>query len=78
MKVTLESTTQIVDVTQLAAGAGVARVWEGETDTGVKVFALILQVAVHNSNDQKPFDELIALPHRDASDRPWPSRFFGD
>jgi hypothetical protein len=41
MKITIESTTQLVDVNGVPA-----RVWEGETETGIKVIALITRVAV--------------------------------
>jgi len=44
MKVTLESTTRIVEI------AGVpGRVWEGHTESGIPVIAVITRVAVHQS-----------------------------
>jgi hypothetical protein len=42
MKVTLESTTKIVDINN-----GVkARLWEGRTDSGIEVHAFITRIAV--------------------------------
>lgn len=56
MKVTLESTTQIVEC---AAGDGAifhARVWEGTTEHGVKVQALIPRIAAHKDSDCSQFE----------------------
>lgn len=41
MKITIESTTQIVDINN-----GVqARIWEGQTESGIPVVALITRIA---------------------------------
>ena len=45
MKVILESTDKIVSL-ETAAGAVPARIWEGQTDSGVPVHAYITRVAV--------------------------------
>lgn len=52
MKVTLESTTQIVEILSADATKVVAqaRVWEGETESGIKCFALISRIAIHNDD----------------------------
>ena len=42
MKITIESTTQIV--------------WEGETDSGIKVSCLIPRVAAHKDQDLSQFE----------------------
>lgn len=56
MKIAIESTTKIVEL-ELAGGARVpARVWEGETDTGIKVHAYITRVAVGADEDCARFD----------------------
>jgi hypothetical protein len=45
MKITLESTTQIVDINN-----GVkARLWEGRTESGIEVHAFITRIAVSKS-----------------------------
>lgn len=49
MKIIIESTTKIVELNDVPC-----RVWEGETDTGVKIFALIPRVA----HDQKEPQEV--------------------
>lgn len=41
MKVTLESTTKIVELNGVPA-----RLWEGKTDTGIAVHAFITRIAV--------------------------------
>lgn len=80
MKITLESTDRILDVTTHdRISETKARIWEGETADGIKVFALILEIAVHKSEDQEPFEaELLAAKHREPTAIPWPLRFFID
>lgn len=51
MKVTLESTTRIVDV-----NGHQARVWEGTTESGIHVYALIPRIAAHKDNDLSQFE----------------------
>jgi len=51
MKLTLESTTQIVHVNGVAA-----RVWEGQTESGIACHAFITRVAVKNDLDSSQFD----------------------
>ncbi len=41
MKITIESTTQVVEVNGIPA-----RVWEGTTESGIKVVCLVPRVAV--------------------------------
>lgn len=90
MKIILESTDQLVDVITAEAheraGGGaapkktLARVWEGQTEQGIMVRALILEIAVPCTEDQDPFEgELMAAPHRKAQAMgPWPLKFFID
>lgn len=71
MKLTLESTTKITEVNGVPA-----RVWEGTTDSGIPVFALVTRVAVHRDHDSAAFDaelaehraprnaDIEAIPHR--------------
>lgn len=50
MKITLESTTQIVQFDGIEA-----RVWEGETESGIKLTAFITRVAVDKDDDVEQF-----------------------
>lgn len=52
MKVTLESTTKIV----IVDGGIECRVWEGITEKGVRVSALIPRIAVKNGDDASQFE----------------------
>ena len=53
MKVTLESTTKIVQVNGVPA-----RIWEGETTSGIKVHAFITRVAIDkNELDASEFEK---------------------
>jgi hypothetical protein len=55
MKVTLENTSKIVDL--VVNGATVkARIWEGETSSGIKVHAYITRIAVGKDDDASEFE----------------------
>ncbi len=57
MKVTLESTTKIITVLGRPGGDAIqCRVWEGVTERGVKVQALIPRIAAHRSSDVSQFE----------------------
>lgn len=78
MKVTLESTTRIVE---LIAPNGTrtairARLWEGTTDRGIAVHAFVAMVAVHKSADCAQFEkELIECRTPESADiRAYPLR----
>jgi len=51
MKLTIESTTQIVNADGIDC-----RVWEGVTERGVKVVCLIPRIAVQNGQDHAQFE----------------------
>jgi hypothetical protein len=51
MKVQLESTTAIVELNGMKC-----RVWEGTTESGVKVHALIPRIAAHKDQDLSQFE----------------------
>ena len=51
MKLTLESTTQIVDINGVPA-----RMWEGTSEAGVKVRAFITRLAVEADQDLSQFE----------------------
>lgn len=74
MRVTLESTTQVVTVVA-GAGAVPARVWEGHTESGIKITVLVTRIAVDRDDDTAQFEaELVGCRppaiHADA----WPTR----
>jgi hypothetical protein len=52
MKITLESTTQIVEILNRDGTTKPvqARVWEGQTESGIKCFALITRIAIHKDD----------------------------
>jgi hypothetical protein len=56
MKVTLESTDQIVTLHAGADGDVPARIWEGETASGIRVHAFITRIAVHKELDSSQFE----------------------
>jgi hypothetical protein len=51
MKMTIESTTRIVNASGMDC-----RVWEGQTEHGVAVVVLIPRIAVKNGQDTAQFD----------------------
>jgi len=55
MRVRLESTTKVVEVDGVPA-----RVWEGETDSGIPVAALITRIAVEEGQPQGQFQAELA------------------
>lgn len=50
MKITVESTTKIVELNRIQA-----RVWEGTTETGIPVHVFITRIAAAESADQGEF-----------------------
>jgi hypothetical protein len=57
MKITLESTTKIVEIVDLEHTTPVqARIWEGQTESGISVVALIPRIAVKNGQDVSQFE----------------------
>jgi len=55
MKIQIESTTLIVSVNGVAC-----RVWEGETERGIRVTCLIPRIAVKSDQDASQFEaELV-------------------
>jgi hypothetical protein len=66
LKVTLESTTKIVELT-LNGQTLPARVWEGTTERGVACHAYITRIAVDPTLDATEFEKDLAEQHRPAS-----------
>jgi hypothetical protein len=72
MKVTLESTSKIVDLNN-----GVkARLWEGHTESGIEVHAFITRIAVDKDADTSQFDRelLEQKPPKVTLDGVYPAR----
>lgn len=55
MKITIESTSQIVTIVQGVAEI-TARVWEGQTESGIKVACLIPRIMASRADDLTQFD----------------------
>jgi hypothetical protein len=65
MKITLESTTRIIDVVT-PSGTVPARVWEGTTANGIAIIAMITRVATRTTNDNTEFERELQ-EHRPPS-----------
>jgi hypothetical protein len=50
MKITLENTTKMVQLNGVPA-----RIWEGKTESGIRVHAFITQIGVPDGEDQTQF-----------------------
>ena len=50
MRVTLTSTTRIVDVVAETGAVVPGRVWEGRTDSGIPVFAVVTRIAARDDD----------------------------
>lgn len=73
MRITLESTSQLIELSGSDPLKGMAaRVWEGQTESGIKVVAFITMVAV-DEKDQAAFDEELQV--RRPPIVMWPQRF---
>lgn len=66
MKVTIESTDKIVELTMHGQTLP-ARVWEGETAHGVKCHAYITRIAVDPDADAREFERDLQAQHKPAS-----------
>lgn len=51
MRVTLESTTKIVTLETIGGATIPGRIWEGTTDTGIPVVAIITRIAAETAED---------------------------
>ena len=74
MKVTLESTSKIVDLNN-----GVqARLWEGQTESGIEVHAFITRISVHKDADVSQFERELQTckPPRADLAAVYPARMF--
>jgi hypothetical protein len=51
MRITIESTTKVVEVNGVPA-----RIWEGHTESGIPVHCYVTRIAVHESQDASQFE----------------------
>lgn len=68
MKVTIQNTTKIVELNGVPA-----RIWEGETESGIKVHAFITRIAVQKDDDCSQFEKELqeqAVPSADIQAYP--------
>jgi len=56
MKLALQSTTKIVELGVAGGGSCMARIWEGRTESGIKVHAYITRIAVAEGENTEQFD----------------------
>lgn len=63
MKMTIESTTKIVELNGIPC-----RVWEGETAKGVKVHAFVPRVAVREGDDASEFEADLKEQRKPSAD----------
>ena len=71
MKVSLESTTKIVELNGMPA-----RIWEGETDSGIKVHAFITRIAALITENLAQFEAELkeCSPPSNGDVRAYPMR----
>lgn len=62
MKLTIESTTRVINVNGVPA-----RVWEGTSENGTPVYLAVTRVAVPEGADQAPFQKELQT-HKGPSD----------
>ncbi len=75
MKITLESTTRIIDVKSSASADGIeCRVWEGQTESGIKVQALIPRIAALKAEDLSQFEAELKEQRAPRMESAWPLR----
>ena len=68
MKITLESTTKIVEI-RLPGGASMpARIWEGTTGTGILVHAYVTRLAVARGADASQFEAELQVCREPSPD----------
>lgn len=68
MRITIESTTMIVEL-QVNGHPVHARVWQGETDTGLPVFAFMTRIAPEVAKDDPRCAELTAQFDQELTSR---------
>ena len=71
MKITIENTSEMIEV----SGDHVrARVWEGETESGIRVQCLVIRLAVPEDEDQEEFARELREVAEPSGERAFPMR----
>jgi hypothetical protein len=68
VKVHLESTSKIVYVRQKDGASVQARIWEGETESGIKVHAYITRIAAPLESDLSQFERELTEQRNPSAD----------
>jgi len=63
VKIAIESTTKIVHLNGVPA-----RIWEGQTDSGIPIHCFITRVAVHNDLDHTQFERELQEQRKPSTD----------
>jgi hypothetical protein len=76
MKITIENTSEVITLATEGKSRGIpARVWQGVTESGIKVQCLITRIAVPIGEDQSQFEaELAEKPVPREGERAFPMR----
>lgn len=75
MTITIHSTNQIVEIVAPNGATVPARLWEGETDSGIKVACLVTRIAAHKDDDLQQFElELQETRRPDIYPQPYDLR----
>lgn len=69
MKITIESTEDIVTVNGVPA-----RVWVGKTDSGIDVQCMVTRIAVDRTEDQAQFEAELQQHRPPVAELAWPNR----
>ena len=68
MKITIESTSKVVTLKLGAYSDGVpARIWEGETESGIKVHCFITRIAIAKGETRASEFKMELLEQKDPS-----------
>lgn len=75
MKITIESTDKIVELNGVPA-----RVWEGETESGIPIHCFITRLVVHKDEDVEQFEQELmeCRPPRNPDIESYPFGFLID
>ena len=74
MTITIHSTSKIVEL-QKDGGTVPARVWEGVTQSGIKVSVLVTRIAAHQDADLTQFERELQEQRRPSAEiNCWPLR----
>lgn len=67
MKITIENTTKIVEL-NIDGHFLPARIWEGETESGIPVHCYVTRIAVHKDQDPYEFERELKEQRAPSAD----------